>query len=219
MQLVGEIFQLLKREFKQEWRMKSVISGLLLYMGCSIFLVYMAFFQMEPNIWLTVFWIILLFASANAVAKSFVQEPKGRMLYLYSVVSPEAVILSKMVYNLLLLLVIAFMGLALYVLLLGNPVIRPVQFILAVLLGTACFSAVFTMASAVSWKAGGNAAMMPILSFPVMIPVIIILLRISQASVREVTDLNVESNLMTMAAMNLIVWALSYVLFPYLWRN
>ncbi len=219
MNIFSEVLHLLKKEFKEEWRVRSVLGGLVLYLACSIFLVYMAFISMDPKTWFTIFWIILLFASANAVAKSFVQDPPDRMLYYYSLVSPEALILSKMTYNLLLLVSMSLIGLGIYMLLLGNPIIRPFQFFLSTVLGAGCFAAVFTMASAVSWKAGGNAAMMPILSFPLMIPVIVVLLRLSDASIQEVTDLNVSTNLATIGVMNLIVWGLSYVLFPYLWRN
>ncbi len=219
MSLVSDVWTLCKKEAQLEWRQKHGLNGLLLYIGSTVFVVYMAFIEMEPVTWMTVWWIILLFASANAVAKSFLQESDGRQLYYYTLVSPQAVILSKMLYNVLLLVLITLLGIGVYSILLGNPVLKMSIFMTAALLGAISFSTTFTMASAIAFKAGKGSTLMPILSFPIIIPIIALLIRVSAASLMVVEDINIEKNIGILVAINVIIMALALILYPYLWRD
>src|SRR5579862_6118483 len=89
MQLINQTWHLLKKEILLEWRSKYAFNGVLLYVVSTVFVCYMAFHVnsgMEgvsgyPIVWNVLFWIIILFASVNAIAKSFLQESRGRMLY------------------------------------------------------------------------------------------------------------------------------------------
>ena len=219
MSLIKNIGHLLLKDFRLEWRMQYAINGLLLYVGSTVFLVYSAFNEMEPTTWIAVFWIIMLFASANAVAKSFTQESTGRQLYYYSLVAPEAIIFSKIVYNFFLLAVITGLALAIYSLLLGFPVQNPNLLALVLLLGIANFAAIFSMVSAIAFKASGNATLVPILSFPVLIPVLILLIGSSKAAMTDITDINLNQNLGTLAAIFVMVTAVAGILFPFLWKE
>ncbi|MGB1243273.1 MAG: heme exporter protein CcmB, partial [Chitinophagales bacterium] len=104
MNLLNQVFYLIQKDLLLEWRQKYAFNGILLYVISTVVVVYLAFMEIEDMAWMTLFWIIMLFASVNAVAKSFLQESPDRQLYYYTLVSPEAIILSKMVYNVLLLL-------------------------------------------------------------------------------------------------------------------
>ncbi|MDA7501826.1 heme exporter protein CcmB [Chitinophagales bacterium] len=216
---MNRLFHLIEKEFRLEWRNKTVISGLLLYLSSSIFLLYMGFEKLDQATWPVAYWIILLFAAANALAKSFVAESDGQFYYSYSLHSPENIILSKLIYNACLLLLMALVALAVFSLLLGNFVIHSQEFFLTVVLGCISMSSVYTMASAVSWKAGGNAVLLPILAFPVMIPILVLLVKLSQSSCNELWDPNLYKNLGTLGVMNVLIWAVAYILFPYLWRD
>jgi len=102
--LFNEIRFLLVKELKLEWRQKYAFSGVLLYLFSTVFIIYISFFDVKPEAWNTLFWIIILFTAVNAIAKSFLQESTGRLLYYYFIVSPQAVLLSKMIYNTTLML-------------------------------------------------------------------------------------------------------------------
>lgn len=214
-----EIVALIRKEIKLEWRQKYAFNGLMLYIGSTVFVVYMAFVEIEPVTWVTVLWIILLFASANAVAKSFVQESDRRQLYYYTLARPQAVILSKMIYNVVLLTFVALLGIAIYSLLLGNPVVNLSLFIGTVVLGAISFSSIFTMASAITYKAGGNSTLMPILSFPILIPVIALLIAVSTSALTDSSDINLNQNITILISINVLMVAVSLILFPFLWKS
>ena len=103
-----QVKSLLTKELILEWRSRYALNGILLYVVSTIFVCYLSFKGgIQGPTWNVLFWIILLFASINAMVKSFVQEPVGRHVYLYTLASPQAIILSKIIYNCLLMLLLS----------------------------------------------------------------------------------------------------------------
>lgn len=219
MQIFNEIAVLLGKEIKLEWRNKYAISGILLYVGATIFIVYMAFVEMEPVTWIILFWIIMLFASINAIVKSFVQESRSRQLYYYTLVNPTALLTAKIIYNTLLLLLIGLLtwgGLSLFV---GNAVVNTRPFLLAVGLGSLGFAVTFTFISAISAKTDNSASLMAILSFPLIIPILVTLVNLSKNAIEPLANEGVQSDINMLLAIDLIVVGMSLLLYPYLWRD
>jgi heme exporter protein B len=227
MQLTQQTWDLLKKEILLEWRSKYAFNGVLLYVVSTVFVCYISFSlsagfgasQGYKIVWNVLFWIIILFASVNAIAKSFVQENKGRLLYYYSIASPQAIILSKTIYNILLMSLLSILALIVYLLFFPNTLGDPLFYFISVLLGSISFSTVFTMISAIASKAGNNGTLMAILSFPVIIPVILLLIHISKNAMDGIERSLSYGNIGVLCAINVIVIATSLLLFPYLWRD
>ncbi len=202
-----------------EWRSKYALNGILLYVVSTVFVCYLSFKQVSPLVWNVLFWIIMLFASVNAIAKSFVQESKARQLYYYSIVSPQAIILSKIIYNVLLMLALSLTALLFYSLVFSNPVGDPLYYFLAVIAGSISFASVFTMISGIASKAGNSGTLMAVLSFPVIIPLLIVLIKFSKNAM-DGLDRSVSTDEgLLLIAVNVIVVTASVVLFPYLWKD
>src|SRR6218665_2545820 len=111
MQLVQQVKHLIKKEIILEWRSKYALNGVLLYVVSTVFVCFMSFQIIDKITWNALFWIIMLFASINAIAKSFLQESKGRQLYTYTLVSPVALIIAKTIYNSLLMIILTVIAL------------------------------------------------------------------------------------------------------------
>jgi heme exporter protein B len=217
--LINQIKYLVAKEIKLEMRNKYALGGILLYVVSTVFVSYLSFKQIiNVPTWNALFWIILLFASINGVAKSFIGETRGRLLYLYTLVSPQAVILSKIIYNSFLLILISGLCLFVYSLFIGNIIQDYPLFLLTLLLGSFGFSSLLTMVSAIASKTSNNFTLMAILSFPIMMPLLMVLLKLSKNAIDglEHWDMNY---LMVLMFINVIIIALSYLLFRYLWRD
>lgn len=219
--LLQQIWTLIKKDALIEWRQKYALGGMLLYVVATVYVVYVATIEVEAVIWNALFWIIILFASVNAVAKSFVGETGRRELYYYSIVSPLAVILSKMIYNIGLLLVLTILNYAVFSLVSGNPVEDHLSFWMALFLGGLGFSITFTFISAIAAQARNSATLMAILSFPVIIPILLSLIQFSGGAmgVFPVDEESVGKSVLTLLAIDGILIALAVVLFPFVWRD
>lgn len=227
MKLIDQTWYLLKKEILLEWRSRYAFNGVLLYVVSTVFICYISF-NLTPGfagssgykvVWNVLFWIIILFASVNAIAKSFMQENRGRLLYYYSIASPQAIILSKTVYNVALMLLLSTLALIVYLLFFENTLGDPLFYFIAVVLGSCSFSTVFTMISAIASKAGNNGTLMAILSFPVVIPVILLLIRLSKRAMDGLDRSLSYGDIGVLAAINAIVITTALLLFPYLWRD
>lgn len=219
MNLYSSVKFLLKKEIMLEWRSKYAFNGILLYVISTIFVCFLSFKKIDPISWNVLFWIIMLFAAVNAIAKSFMQENAQRQFYYYSLVSAEAIILSKIIYNSGLMLLLASIAFAFYNLVFNNPVQDIILYLICVLTGAISFATVFTLISGIASKANGSATLMAILGFPVIIPVLMVIIKLSKNAM-DGLDRSVSYNeLLVLGAINLIVLTGSYLLFPYLWRD
>jgi heme exporter protein B len=219
MNLFNQVKFLIHKEIVLEWRSKYALNGILLYVISTVFVCFLSFKSIEPITWNALFWIIMLFASVNAITKSFVQESVGRQLYFYTLASPQAIIISKIIYNIILMIFLSLIALCFYMVVFKNPVGDLLYYLLAVLLGSISFATVFTMISAIASKARNSGALMAILSFPVIIPLLIVLLKFSKNAM-DGLDRSVSLNeIGVLAAINGIVVTASLLLFPYLWRD
>jgi heme exporter protein B len=214
------IFALLKKDLLLELRQQHSFYGILLYVASTIFVLYLSINNPEGEVWNGLFWIIQLFVCVNAVAKSFLQESKGRMLYFYTISGAKAFIIAKLIYNIILMLMMSLLSLGLFFILLKNPLSNTLQFIGIVCLGGFSLSLVFTLLAAIAAKAQQNAALMAIMGFPLIIPQLLLLIRLSKAAFGEVFRETALLQLsLLIVGLDIMVIALSIILFPFLWKD
>ena len=218
MRSIRHILTLFKKELLLEVRQQYSFYGILLYIGATVFVLSMAMEEPESKVWNGLFWVIQLFICINAVAKSFLQESRGRMLYFYSIASPADFVLSKLLFNSLLMLIMSLLSIVLFILFLGNPVQKTGPFIGLVLLGGWSLSLVFTFLAAIAAKAQQNAAIMAVLGFPLIIPQLLLLMRLSNAVFNPVLTIPV-STVLLLVALDAMIIILAVILFPFLWKD
>lgn len=213
-----QIITLFKKDLLLEVRQQYAFYGVILYVGATIFVLFMAIESPEKRTWMGLFWVLQLFISINAVAKSFLQESRNRMLYYHSISSPQHFILSKLLFNSLLMLVMGSLSLLLFALFLQYPVQQSAAFVGLVFLGGWSLSLVFTFLAAVAAKAQQNAAIMAILGFPIVIPQLLLLMKASLEVLSPAGEVPLINVLMLGASDGLVI-ILSVILFPFLWQD
>ena len=108
----------------------------------------------------------MLFVAINAVAKSFMAERSGNLLYLYSMVSPLSIIIAKIIYNLLLLTGVSFIALFFFAFFNQIEISRFGEMLGITGLGSAALSANLTLVSAIASKSANRGTLLAVLSFP-----------------------------------------------------
>jgi heme exporter protein B len=218
--MLKTIFALLKKDVLLELRQQHAFYGILLYVASTIFILYLSINKPEGDVWNGLFWIIQLFVCVNAMAKSFLQESRGRMLYFYTIVGAKEFIIAKLIYNIIIMLLMSLLSLGLFFILLKNPLDNVLQFVGIVCLGGVSLSLVFTLLAAIAAKAQQNAALMAILGFPLIVPQLMLLIRLSKSAFGEVfREGAVLQITLLLIALDIMVVALSLILFPFLWKD
>jgi len=213
------IWTLFRKDLLLEVRQQYTFYGVLLYVASTIFVLYLSMGEPEGPVWKGLFWMIQLFICVNAVAKSFLQEGRGRLLYFYSIAGARDFILSKLLFNALLMLVMSLASLFLFMLMLGNPLSHPLSFLLLSCLGGVSLSLVFTFLAAIAARAQQSAALMAILGFPLIIPQLLLLNKASTIAFEDVLQSGLGNMIVLIGGFDLMVIALAVVLFPFLWKD
>lgn len=210
---------LLQKELKQEWRRKFTLQGILLYALAATYVVYLSLQVLDRPAWNALYWVILVFSAVSAIAKSFLQEGRGSMLYLHQMVHPTSLLIAKIIYNSLLMVFIAVVVWMVYSILLGQQAEHTAWFLLAVVLGSATFSALLTMVSAISSKTGNGHLIMPVLSVPLLIPLLLVAVKASKTAVDGLDVSLLYNDLLVMIVFYAMIVLLGYVLYPWLWKE
>lgn len=217
------IVTLLKKELTLELRRKSVIAGIGLYLFSLVFICYITFSLRQNSInaatWSALFWLTILFSVVNSIAKSFIGEKRGLSIYYYSVASPQAIILSKILYNTLLSIILSLAGFLLFAVFIGNPLQDNALFIITLILSAIGFSSSLSLISGIASKANNSNILMAVLSFPVLISILLMAIRITKNALDGIDRAASYDELLNLLAINCIATALAYLLFPYIWRS
>ena len=113
----------------------------------------------------------------------------------------------------------AIIALLFYSIVFQNEVGDRLLYFVAVMIGAISFSSVFTMISAIASKATNNGTLMAILSFPVIIPLLMLIIKLSKNAMDGLDRSVSLDEIGILCAINLIVVVSSLLLFPYLWRD
>lgn len=217
------LYRLFLKELTLELKRKSVISGLALYLFSTVFIYYITFSLhqnvISPLVWSALFWATMLFTAVSTVAKSFIGEKKGQDIYYYSIVAPELVILSKIIYNFVLCSLLGFFGYCLFIILLGNPIADIPLFALILILTSLGFATSLTLLSGLAGKASNSTVVMAVLSFPLVISILLLAIKATKNCIDGLDRNASYDELLTLFAINCLVTAMSYLLFPYIWRS
>lgn len=218
--MLAHITAILAKEFQSDFRNPYNLVATLLFLVSSMYTCYIGVNRIsDANTWIALFWIILLFTSFNAVNKSFQSEQRPFMVYLYSLCSPQSFIAAKAIYHATVMAVLSLIALVVYRVLFQISIGDTTMLILAVILGSSGFAIALSLLSSIAAKAGNNITLMAILGFPIMLPMILVATRLGKNAVDGLAWEIQWKYLFVLAGLNVVSFALSVVLFPYLWRE
>jgi len=223
MNLFGQIKTQIKKDLSLEFKSLESLAGILLFLVATIYTCFLTFKKI-PNaeVWNALFWIIIIFSGFNALSGSFKNESGGKHLYLYFLINPRALILAKILYNTALMLFLSISSLLVFILFLGFSVIEQVNFgsfIVGLILTSMAFSGILTIISAIGSQLDFKGGIMTVLGLPLLFPLILISQKYSAQALAGVTVFGNMNFLLGLLTLNVAVVILSYVLFPYLWKQ
>ncbi len=213
------LLALVRKDLVMEWRQKHTLFGVLLYVGSTVFVIYMMNGQPEGKVWNALFWITQLFVAVNAVAKSFLQESSERFRYYFTLVKPSTFLLAKMIYSVVLMLVMSMVSLLLFNVMLHSPLEQTSLFVAISAVGSLSLSVVFTFLSAIAARANQNASLMAVLGFPLVTPTLMILSNLALKAISPVYQPGWWTLALVLVSLDVLVIILGIILFPFLWQE
>ncbi len=220
--MISKIFAILYKDFKIEINQSHLFFSVGLYVISSIYIIYISYQPtgiLSLEHWVSIFWVIILFSSISAVSKSFFQESGNRNYYYYYVLSPDELIFSKLIYNFLFIVFVTFLTFIIFSFLLDNFIYSFSFFLSLLFIGALSISNCLTLISAIGHQVKNNSILISVLSFPVIIPILLLLIRLSKISSSEFSWNLIQDDFYLLILLNIILVAMTKILFGYLWRN
>ena len=218
-----QAFAIFAKDLRAELRNRAALNAILLFAITALVVVGLAMGPRRMDIALkaALMWIVLFFAAFSGLAHVFIHEEEtGTVTALRLSAAPGAVYAGKLLFNLLLLAVIAVVVVPLFVLMLDLRLERPLAFIGVLFSGCIGLGAAATIVAAIIAKARGKGALYGALGFPILLP----LLFIAVDATRATLDAQAMPGILFRDISGLVAFAVmlitaSSLLFPFVWED
>lgn len=214
-----KVQRLVQMEIALDYRKPSVIGSVILQLGVTAMLSMLSQPRITGSIWNTLFWITLILGTVTAISKNFTLVSKGRWLYWNQLSSPLETLISKMIYGWISMIAMSLINLLFFAWFMGIPIIYIGNYYILLILTTGGISTVYTFIGAIASKTGNSGFLAPVLSLPLIMPLILVGIKASRKTLNPVLVSSLNKDLMLLGALDLMIIILSAVLFQALWKD
>ena len=210
--------ELIKFELALELKARKLIVSAVAQVAAFVLVIYFGLHNPQGVEWTTFFWLITLFASMSGLSRSFLQTQKGLNLYLYQIVSSKEFFVVRTFSNFIYILLVGLSGIVLLYLFYGFVPIPFLPLLLLCLLSAIGFSAIFTFTGSIASGANNAAVLLPLLSVPLLIPLLMVLFTASDLLLipgASIADIYPE--LLLLGVLDILFFLPGLLLFPQMW--
>jgi heme exporter protein B len=209
------------KDLSAELRSRELVSAMLVFALLVILIFNFALdldpaTRREPTITSGVLWVIFVFAGTLGLNRSMaVEKDRGCMDgLLLAPVDRSAIYFGKVLGNLIFMLMVEVIVLPIYSLLYNVNLFNP-GFLLVVLLGSIGYVVVGTLLAAMAVQARTRDILLPILLFPVVLPVILAAVKASTGFLDGLDLAEIRPWLNLLVAYDIIFSAVAFMVFDY----
>jgi len=207
------------KDFRAEWRSRENLSAMLVFALLVILIFNFALeldLQAKASLSAGVLWTTFIFAGTIGLNRSLAVEKDRGCLdgLLLAPVDRSVIYFGKAIGNLVFMLLVEAIVLPVFSFLYGFPVFHP-GFLMVIVLGSIGYAAVGTLLSTMVVQARTRDILLPILLFPLTLPVIIAAVKASQGFFQglPLAELSVWVNILV--AYDVIFLAVAFMVFDY----
>jgi len=208
------------KDIAAELRTKEMMSAMFVFSLLVIFIFNFAFDLRTDNantLAPGVLWVAIAFAGMLGLGRSFITERDRGSLegLLLAPVDRSAIYFGKFLGNVLFISVVEVVILPLFIVFFNQPLGIIVPLVGVIVLGTIGFAGVGTLFSAMVIHTRARDVLLPIMLFPVVVPVLLSAVRLTAGILDNLPFEDVQNWLGLLVAFDLIFLAVSYMMFEY----
>ena len=210
------------KDLKVEMRTRYAVNALIMFAFVTLFALGVTFsgIRLDATLHAAILWILIYFAGLQGLSGGFIKEEEsGTAMALRVYASPTTIFFGKYIHSLIILTILVVFLLPLYYILMNFTVERPLYLILVIILGIWGFTASSTITAAIVSKANVKGALFAVLSFPLMLPLLLVAISATIICVGGGDNQKLFDSIKILIAYPVIVTAISYLLFDYIWSN
>jgi len=213
----------LQKDLRLELRSRYALNMLFMFVLSSLLLIAFAVGQesVSERMQSALLWIVILFSASIGLGRSFVaEEERGTVLLLQLNVPGSQVFAGKLVFNLVLLLAVDMVALVVFALLLNMVIENWALLLFSLVLGSVGLAGATTFLAAIIARASNKGPLLPVLLFPLLIPLLLSVVRASRAALSGGLGVSgAMGDLQTIALFSGVVITAAVLLFEYVWHD
>ena len=219
----SKAFALFLKDFRSELRTRYAVNSLAMFIVVAISVILFSIGQekIPQNLTGGLFWVVIFFSAMSGLARAFVsEEERGTSLTLQLIASPSTVFTGKLLFNLILVFIMNIIIALLYSALFQEFVIISFYlFLVTFILSNIGLAVSSTIIAAIISKAGSKGTLYPVLSFPILLPLILTSVQLTTACMVGTTFDESGINLAVLVCYDVIMLTVSYMLFDFIWKD
>jgi heme exporter protein B len=213
------------KDIKSELRTRYAINAILLFAVVTVFAVSFAMAKsggmIEPVLQASLLWIVIYFSSLSGLAQSFVKEEESRTATALRLYAPAGSVFGgKLLFNLALLIVMILITIPLFAVFLDLNVANYPLFFSIIILGSLGMVGTTTMVAAIISKASVKGALFAVLSFPLLLPVLMMAISGTKKSFTpDVAFAAARMEIQVLGSYLVVMIILGFLLFDSVWND
>ncbi len=221
--MIRQAFAVFSKDLASELRTRYAINALLMFVVVTLAVIMFALAgeTMSPGALTGMLWVVMFFAAMSGLSRSFVaEEERGTTMTLQLLATPMAVYLGKLIFNLVLVMVLNLFIVALFLLTMDQFVVHQFGlFWLVMLLGSLGIASATTIIAAIIAKANTKGTLFPVLSFPVLLPLLMAGINATKIAVEDMRWDAVWPDLQLLGSYIVVITTVSFLLFDFVWKD
>ncbi len=211
--------QLLKFFIKEEWKGKHAVVGALLYIFTAVLITFLSLPGIDKLQYSAIFWVIVIFTTLQGISKSFIQMRKGSFVFWHQLVTPTQFLAARLVISALLMLIYTFFAFTNFAMMHGTIGESTGPFVLVILCTGIGISSIFTISSSIAAKTDNPGVLLPVLTFPVIIPVVLIGVNAGRKAIDQLDFSTLLPEIGILILFNILIVVLGLMLMNFIWKE
>jgi len=216
-------YSLFRKDWQSELRTRYAINALAMFILITVSVILFSIGNEKITEYLTggLLWVVIFFSAMSGLSRAFVsEEERGTTMTLHLIASPSTVFSGKLIFNLFLVFLMNLVITFLFLILFESFIIKNVLlFCISFILGNIGIAISSTIIAAIISKASAKGTLYPVLSFPILLPLILILLELTKFSM---DGNSVDSSLVeifVLVCYDVIMLTAAFMLFDFIWKE
>lgn len=216
-------YSLFLKDFKSELRTRYAINALAMFIIVAISVILFSIGQekISKNLTAGLFWVVIFFTAMSGLSRAFVsEEERGTSLTLQLIAAPSTVFTGKLIFNIILVFAMNTIIALLYSAIFESFVIKNfVLFLASFVLGNIGLAVSSTIIAAIIAKAGAKGTLYPVLSFPILLPLILTSVQLTLFAFNGTSFERAKFELAIVVSYDVIMLTAAYMLFDFIWKE
>ncbi len=220
--LINKTLAVYAKDMRLEFRTKYAINAILLFGISTLAVVSFSLGQsgLSPQLLAALFWVVMFFSAMSGLAQVFIREEEtGTSLALKLNADPEPIYFGKLFFNLTLMCIMTFIITPVFFIFTDAPTDNIPVFFVILILGVFCLCAATTLVAAIIARASVKGALFSVMSFPIMLPLLMVLVKGSEKALKNQPITEIATELQFLLSFTVIMIVLSSLLFKFVWQD